>query len=158
MELRRAYHRVLWRLSFALTRSEPESIAALTEASRRAWKQINSLPAGKLFLPWYVRHLMPLLEASDHVDDPADAPGSRADWAAFLANPSPQALDRHRLIREWNLLRSDERLLLALVVIEHLPYPDVALFTGILPGLVPEEVAHVRDRIHRSLRPEEPAA
>ncbi len=157
MELLRSYHGPLWRLAFALTRSEPEAVAAITEASRRAWKQINALPAGKLFLPWYVRHLMPLIEAVES-HDPADLPGSAQDWTAFLANPTPEALDRHRLLREWTTLRTPDRLLLVLVVIERLPYADVALFTGILPGLVPEEVAHLRDRIHRSLRPEEGAA
>lgn len=153
MELLRCYRRPLWRLCFALTRDEAEAAAVLTEAARRAWGNVNALPAGRPFAPWFVRHLMPLVEASA---SRAHAAGTGV--AAFLAEPTRETAERHRLLREWAELDAPSQTLLALVLIERLPYADVAMFSGTLPGAVAETVARLRERIDHSAHPEEPAA
>lgn len=157
MELLRSYRRVLWRVAYALTRREDETMAVLSETARRAWSHVGQLPAGRPFLPWFVRMLLPVAHASAAAARTGPE-GTSSGSAEFLRQPTLEALERHRVRREWNALHPEAQLLLTLVLMERFSYADASMFVDRLPSQVAEEIAAVRDELDRALHPREGAA
>lgn len=157
MELLRSYRRVMWRVAYALTRREDETMAVLSETARRAWSNVGALPAGRPFLPWFVRLLLPVAHASAAAER-SGAEGTASRSAEFLRQPTTEALERHRVRREWSALPAESQLLLTLVLMERFSYADASMFVDQLPSQVAEHLATLRDDLDRALHPEEPAA
>lgn len=127
LTLARHYQRPLYRLLYAMSLSE-EGAAALTEdALARAWQEMPEYPTGRRFLPWVIRIARSLPPA------PASA---RADWNR--ADP---------LLTGVNALRVDDRMTLALRLVERLRYEQIAALLGVPVGTVILRLAQARSQI-----------
>jgi RNA polymerase sigma-70 factor (ECF subfamily) len=127
LKLARHYQRPLYRLSFAICRSEPEAAALAQEAFVRAWRDIAEYPSGRKFFPWIFRILRAI---ASRVPPMHGAP----DGSDVLS----MAIDA---------LRPDDRMALALRIVEHIRYSEIAALLDMPTGIVTLRIAQARGLI-----------
>jgi DNA-directed RNA polymerase specialized sigma24 family protein len=126
LTLARHYQPPLYRLLYAMTLSE-EGAAAMTEdALARAWQEMPEYPTGRRFFPWVIR-------IARSLPPPAS---SRSDWNRADV-----------LLTGVNALRVDDRMTLALRVVERLRYEQIATLLAIPVGTVILRLAQARSQI-----------
>ena len=106
LTLTRHYQRPLYRLAFAMTRSEEDAAALVREAFTRAWNNLPEYPSGRRFFPWLLRiaRNLPLAPAAARASRDRENPAR----AAFAS------------------LRQDEQLALALLQAGPFRYEEIA--------------------------------
>jgi DNA-directed RNA polymerase specialized sigma24 family protein len=135
LELARHYQRPLYRLLFALCLDEERAAAHTTEALVRASEKMCEYPSGRRFFPWLVRiaRSVPTPPARS-VPPPAAAPGATHE------------VD-DRLLAAIEALRMDDRMTLALRVIEQLRYEAIAAILYIPVGVAMLRIAQARGHL-----------
>jgi len=127
LELARHYQRPLYRLLYAMTRREEGALTLTEEALAHAWAEIREFPSGRRFFPWLLRIARSL--------PPAPRP-LVPDWNR--ADPLLAAIDA---------LRTDDRMTLALRVVERFRYEDIAALLDIPVGVAILRIAQARGQI-----------
>jgi RNA polymerase sigma-70 factor, ECF subfamily len=123
MELVRHYQAPLYRLLYAMRTNEAEAAALVQETFARAWKGIAEYPSGRRFFPWILRIARAL----------PPKPGVAR---------SPEAGEP--LLRTLDALRPDDRMALALRVVEGISYREIAALLDVPTGLVILRIAQAR--------------
>jgi RNA polymerase sigma-70 factor (ECF subfamily) len=126
LTLARHYQRPLYRLLYAMSLSEEGAAKMTEEALVRAWQEMPEYPTGRRFLPWVIRIARAL-------PPPTSA---KPDWNRADA-----------LLTGVNALRVDDRMTLALRVVERLRYEQIAALLGIPVGTVILRLAQARSQI-----------
>jgi RNA polymerase sigma-70 factor (ECF subfamily) len=121
LELVRHYRRPIYRLAYAMTRSEAGAEALATETFVRAWKGVAAFPSGRHFFPW-------LLGIARTVPRPAAERHDQED--SFLDS--------------FDALREDDRLALALGAVEHLGYEEIAALLRLPIGIAAMRISQAR--------------
>ena len=127
LELVRHYQRPLYRLAYAMNRNGAEAEALAQSAFAHAWKSISDYPSGRRFYPWLLRILQSLLTK----DPPARANQEQAGALEM-------ALDS---------LRPEDRMPLALRIVERVRYAEIAALLDVPTGLVTLRIAQARGAI-----------
>lgn len=127
LELARHYQRPLYRLMYAMCRRQESAAAQAEEALARAWKEIQEYPSGRRFFPWLLRVARSL---------PPAARPMAADWNR--ADPVLAAIDA---------LRTDDRMTLALRVVERFRYEEIAALLDIPVGVAILRIAQARAQV-----------
>lgn len=128
LELAGHYQRPLYRLLFALCLDEERAAAHTREALVRAWEQLPEYPLGRRFFPWLagIARSVPTPPA-----DPRGATTERSD----------------RLRSAIEALRTDDRVTLALRVVEQLRYETIATLLDVPVGVVTLRIAQARGHL-----------
>ncbi len=136
--LLREYRRELWRVCFALTLDRARAERLFHDTLLRAAKNLRSLPNGAAFLPWLVRLAAHLATTSaKRQDRPAIALTPEALGTALSESEA-------RSLAAFASLNEADRLLMALSVVERLPYPELAAVTKKEITAVMHELAMLR--------------
>lgn len=128
LELASHYQRPLYRLLFALCLDEERAAAHTREALVRAWEQLPEYPLGRRFFPW-------LAGIARSVPAPVTAP------------PADAAGEQDRLRSAIEGLRTDDRVTLALRVVEQLRYETIAALLDVPVGVVTMRIAQARGHL-----------
>jgi DNA-directed RNA polymerase specialized sigma24 family protein len=127
LDLAAQYQQSLYRLIYALTLDQEQAETLTQEALVRAWRSIGSYPTGRRFYPWLLRIARNL---------PYEAP------AVSAMNGPDDAL-----VAAMQGLRRDDRIALALRVVEKVPYPEIAALLDAPTGIVILRIAQARGLI-----------
>ncbi len=124
LALTRHYQRPLYRLAFAMTRSEKDAAALSREAFIRAWNNLPEYPSGRRFFPWLLRIARNL------------------SWA-----PTADRAERDRgdpTLEAFSSLRQDEQLALALLQSGPFRYEEIAALLYIPIGATILRISQAR--------------
>jgi len=121
LELVRHYRRAVYRLAYAMTRSETGAETLAVETFLRAWKSMEAFPIGRRFFPW-------LFGIARTVPRPAAAVQDQED----------------PLLEVFETLREDERLALALGAVERLGYEEIAALLRLPIGIAGMRISQAR--------------
>jgi len=124
LQLVRHYQRPLYRLIYAMTRSEADAAALTEEAFVRAWSRLREYPTGRRFFPWLLR------VARDLPLAPAAPRGARDGEDPVL--------------RAFAELRQDEQLALALHATGPFRYEDIAALLDVPIGITFLRISQAR--------------
>jgi DNA-directed RNA polymerase specialized sigma24 family protein len=124
LDLAAQYQEPLYRLIYALALDEEQAETLAQEALVRAWRTIGSYPTGRRFYPWLFRIARNL---------------------PYESSP-PSSLRGHGdgIAKALHGLRRDDRMALALRVVEKLPYPEIAALLDAPTGIVILRIAQAR--------------
>lgn len=135
--LLREYRRELWRVCFALTLDRGRAERLFHDTLLRAAKNLRSVPNGAAFLPWLVRLATHLATTS-----------AKHDRQALALTPEAlgTALDEAeaRALAAFARMNESDRMMMALSVVEQLPYPELAAVTKKEITAVMHELAMLR--------------
>ena len=106
LELVAYYKGPVYRVLFALTRSADDSAELAQETFVRAWHSIAEFPTGRRFFPWTLKIARNL--------------------PATLAARGPDRDAEDPVLGAFADLRSDDRVAMALCLVERLPYEEIA--------------------------------
>jgi RNA polymerase sigma-70 factor (ECF subfamily) len=119
------YHRLVYRLSYALTRDHRHAADLAHESLQRAWSGMRGMPEGKRFIPWLLRITRNL--SLSHARRRAGEPTPVTALRAAAVDPGSEAGGTARQILDaLHELRPDEQMALALRTVEGLPYEEIA--------------------------------
>jgi DNA-directed RNA polymerase specialized sigma24 family protein len=136
--LLREYRRELWRVCFALTLDRGRAERLFHDTLLRAAKNLRSVPNGAAFLPWLVRLAMHLATTSaKHQERHA------VTWTSEALGTAPEESEA-RALAGFARMNESDRLLMALSVVERLPYPELAAVTKKEITAVMHELAMLR--------------
>jgi len=122
MKLVAHYHRSIYRLAYGLCRRDDEAASLTEETFARAWSDIAEYPSGRRFFPWILRILKNLPRK--------------------VAPAGAEAEDT--LVSRIGALRNEDRLALALRVVEGFGYQDIAALLDVPTGIVILRIAQAR--------------
>jgi RNA polymerase sigma-70 factor (ECF subfamily) len=127
LELTRFYHRPVYRLAYAMTRS-PDQAATLTQDTFvRAWQGLKGFSDRRRFFPWVLRI------ARNHSAAKARPP---ADDRATDGSGA--------LLDAFGELRPDEQMALALRATDRLPYREIAALIELPAGAAIVRISNAR--------------
>ncbi len=157
----RHYQRTVYRVAYALTRNAADADDVAQETFVRAYQAIGRFRVGEPLRPWLSRitvnlsyslhrrrkrrpetSIEPLLEAGHQ-------------WAAGGDDPSEQAAEaegRRRLAEAYAGLSPEHQTVLALRVVEDLPYEEIARALGVPVGTVMSRLSRARAELRQRLR------
>jgi len=159
-ELLRAHLRPLHSVCFAMTCDSERTSHLMGETASLAWRNLSQLPVGRPFFPYLARIARNLAIAhqrrrsGERRELPAQRP-SGGPWGGSTGNPALIA-EEQRLIGLYQDLSADERLLLALRLIEGLSYPRIAMILDVPVGSVTHRLQGLRSRCETASRPGAP--
>jgi len=144
-------HRVaLWRACVAITRHPGEAELLFQQTLAHATRKLRAAPPGKPFLPWLVKLARQLDTARMRGRPLRPTVGVRRPngrpWIAG-AHGAHYVEDEQRALHAFALLHSDDQWLLALRLVERLPYADIAKVTGLPVPRVMNRIALAREYI-----------
>ncbi len=131
LELTRHYQRPLYRLAFALTRREADSVALVEETFGRAWGSLHEYPSGRRFFPWLLRIARNLLSVRQPARTERD-----------LEDP---------VVAAFTSLRQDEQLAVALLQAGPFRYEEIAALLYVPVGTVILRVSQARNTMFAGL-------
>jgi RNA polymerase sigma-70 factor (ECF subfamily) len=130
LELTRFYHRHVYRLAYAMTRS-PEKAATLTqETFVRAWQGLKGFSDRRRFFPWVLR-----------IARNNSAARSRLPVGAEAADASDS---KGTLLAAFSELRPDEQMALALRATDRLPYREITALLELSAGAAIVRISNAR--------------
>ena len=130
LELTRFYHRHVYRLAYAMTRS-PERASTLTQDTFvRAWQGLKGFSDRRRFFPWVLRI------ARNHSAAKSRAP---AGGEGAKAGDSKGAL-----LAAFAELRPDEQMALSLRATDRLPYREIAAILELPAGAAIVRISNAR--------------
>ena len=156
-ELVRWHHATLFRLTYALTRSEPSAVSLAREAVARGQKGIGHIPDEQRFLPWLTRIARNLAVAHNR-RAAGDASAAAASPPAAVTSGRIDATTAERFERALADVDVDDQLILALCLVERLAYSDIEKVLMLPQGSVLARISNARVRIEEGLGPAEAAA
>lgn len=121
LELVRHYRAPIYRLAYAMTRSEAGAQTLAGETFVRAWTGLAEFPTGRRFFPW----LLAIARATPR--EPA-APHEQED----------------SLLESFDALREDDRLALALCAVERLGYEEISVLLRVPIGIATMRISQAR--------------
>jgi RNA polymerase sigma-70 factor, ECF subfamily len=124
LALVRHYQQPLYRLVYAITRSEEGAAALVQEAFSRAWREMPDFPAGRRFFPWLLRIARDL---------PRTPKPSRSDSAPDSA-----------AVAAFGALREDEQMALALREVGRFRYEEIAALLDVPIGIAFLRISQAR--------------
>lgn len=124
LTLVRHYQDPLYRLAYAMTRSDEDAAALVREAFTRAWKEMPKYPTGRRFFPWLLRIARDL---------PRMPRPSRSDAA-----PDGTAL------AAFGALREEEQMALALREVGRFRYEEIAALLDVPTGIAFLRISQAR--------------
>ncbi len=124
LELAGHHERTLYRMVYATRGGDEDAAAASLETFARAWRDIAEFPSGRRFFPW----LLHIARNLPHKLSPPRGGRHRGDAVSA-------ALEQ---------LRPDDRMALALRMVERLPYPEIAALLDVPTGIVILRIAQAR--------------
>ncbi len=124
LNLVRHYQRPLYRLAYAMSRSEEGAAALAQEAFARVWKDIAEYPSGRRFFHWLLHVVRNL-------------PGGIISTSAAPDGDDP-------LLKAIEALRPDDRMALALRIVERVRYQEIAALLNLPTGIVILRIAQAR--------------
>jgi DNA-directed RNA polymerase specialized sigma24 family protein len=127
LELAGHYQRPLYRVVYATRGGDDDAASATLETLARAWRDIAEFPSGRRFFPWLLR----IARGLPHRVTPPRATRYRGDAVST-------ALDQ---------LRPDDRMALALRVVERMPYPEIAALLDVPTGIIILRIAQARGSV-----------
>ena len=139
----RHYQRPLYRMAFAMTRSQEEATALSVESLVKARSEIARLVEGKRFFPWLLRFTRSIAVtrarrragAVPRSEAPADMASSKAAQEMEL---------EQRLLDALAELHVDEQMALGLRVGERLTYADIAALLDHSAGVTLSRLSSAR--------------
>jgi len=143
--LLRKYRRELWHVCFALTLDRERAERLVHDTLLRAANNLRSAPAHSSLLPWLVRmatHLATAAARSGTPDEnhPPLSPEAIGTTLTEVEQP---------VLETFTSLSETERLMLALVALERLPYAELAVVAKRELPVVMHQVALIRARLAR---------
>lgn len=157
-ELLRAHLQPLHSLCFALVCNGEGARHLMCETASLAWRSIGQLPVGRPFYPFIARIARNLAVA--HQRRGAGIPRklsaqrpSGEPWGGSTGNPALIA-EEQRLVGVYQELSPDERLLLALRLVQGLTYPRIAVVLDVPIGSVMHRLQALRARFESASRAE----
>jgi len=151
--LLRVHREELWRLCVALTLDQRRAERLYHETLVRAAKNLRTVPADAPVLHWLARlatHLAVAWSRHESPRSPAEAAVGRSPgpgyWPAADGNAPIPMHDPRLRAALWSFSEQD-RLLLALAVVERLSYGDVALVTKRDATEVVQRLSELRERL-----------
>jgi DNA-directed RNA polymerase specialized sigma24 family protein len=127
LELAQHYERPLYRVVYATRGGNDDAASASLETFARAWRDIADFPSGRRVFPWLLRIARELPQKI------APPRGAR-----YRGDAVSMALDQ---------LRLDDRVALALRVVERVPYPEIASILDVPTGIVILRIAQARGSV-----------
>lgn len=157
-ELLRAHLHPLHSLCFALVCQSEVARHLMHESAYLAWRGIRQLPVGRPFYPYLARNARNLAIAYQRrrlreMHDLSVQRPSGEPWGGGTGNPALIA-EEQRLIRVYQELSPDERMLLALRLVQGLSYPRIAAVLDVPVGSVMHRLHSLRARFETASRAE----
>ena len=143
--LLRKYRRELWHVCFALTLDRERAERLVHDTLLRAANNLRSAPAHSSLLPWLVRMATHLATAAARSGTPDE---SRPPLSPEAIGTTLTEVEQP-VLETFTSLSETERLMLALVALERLPYADLAVVAKRELPVVMHPVALIRARLAR---------
>ena len=131
LELTRFYHRAVYRLAYAITRSDEEAARLTQDTFIRAWQGLKGFSDRRRFLPWILRI------ARNHS-------AAKARRAAPAGAESGEGGGSNAVLDAFGDLRLDEQMALALRASDRLPYREIAELLELPAGAAIARISNAR--------------
>jgi RNA polymerase sigma-70 factor (ECF subfamily) len=154
----------LYRMAFAITRSEADARDATQDACVLAWREVGRLRDRSKFDPWLsqivvnaarglVRRTSRTQVRELSVEASQEVVGDRAEPA--IAAESDSVADSDAIQRAFSRLDAGTRTLLVLHYVEERPLAEIARLTGAPVGTVKWRLSNARRALEKALRVEQ---
>ena len=146
----RHYYASLFRMAYALTRSRGEAVSMVKETVARGLEEVRQVPEDRPFFPWWLWIMRNLLLARLRaLGGRSPAPPDDPAAATKAGGLDPSVVERYE--RALADVEPDDQLVLALRLVERLPYEQIERVLMLGPGTVPTRISNALARIQVGL-------